>query len=109
MLSAEKTPTLWKTLPAFQALIQKLKDHQNNHSSIDAYHIIDAGINKLEEYEEEIQGISAYTVSIGKKFILFIIITDLYTVLNPRLKLHWFRASGTMDLARQTLYDAVSF
>jgi len=47
-LSAEKTPTLWGTLPAFEALIFRLQEYQ--HTDIDVDDIITEGIEKLEEY-----------------------------------------------------------
>jgi hypothetical protein len=43
-----------------------LKKHQNDHRSLDAYHILEAAIDKLEEYRQEIDDISAYTLSIGE-------------------------------------------
>jgi hypothetical protein len=63
-LSAEKTPTLWGTLPAFEALISKLQKHQ--HTDIDVDDIINEGIEKLEEYQQEITNIPAYILSLCK-------------------------------------------
>jgi len=51
-LSAEKTPTLWGTLPAFEALITKLRQHQRSQTiHIASFEIVEYGIEKLEEYE----------------------------------------------------------
>jgi hypothetical protein len=61
-LSAEKTPTLWGTLPAFEALTVKLQDHKM--SNIDTFDIIDEGIQKLEEYQQETAAAPAYILSL---------------------------------------------
>ena len=59
MLSAEKTPTLWGTLPAFKALITKLE--QSDLTDLD---IIQDGVSKLREYEQETATVPAYTLSL---------------------------------------------
>jgi len=63
-LSAEKTPTLWGTLPAFEALIFKLQEYQ--HTDIDVDDIINEGIEKLEEYQQETTNAPAYILSLCK-------------------------------------------
>jgi hypothetical protein len=64
-LSAEKTPTLWGTLPAFEALITRLQHHQrSNISEITSFEIIESGIEKLKEYEKETTSVPAYTLSL---------------------------------------------
>jgi hypothetical protein len=66
-LSAEKTPTLWGTLPAFEALLTKLRRYQNDErSNIEIYDIINEGIQKLEEYQQETEYAPAYILSIRK-------------------------------------------
>jgi hypothetical protein len=65
MLSAKKTPTLCRTLPAFEALISTLKKYQNEHS-YEIYDIIQDGIEKLDKYQQEISNIPAYTLAISK-------------------------------------------
>lgn len=64
LLSAEKCPTLYGTLPAFEGLISKLKQHKNEHEEVD--YIIEDGIDKLEEYQQEIANVPAYTLSISQ-------------------------------------------
>jgi len=64
-LSAEKTPTLWRTLPAFNGLIVKLQQLQRSEVSHRApYEVIECGIEKLEEYEQETTTVPAYTLSL---------------------------------------------
>jgi hypothetical protein len=66
-LSAEKTPTLWGTLPAFEALITKLRQHQRSQTThIASFEIVEYGIEKLEEYEQETTTVPAYTLSLCK-------------------------------------------
>jgi hypothetical protein len=48
-----------------------LKRHQHSQNSLDGYHMIDAAIDKLEEYRQEIDDIPAYTLSIGKYLLFF--------------------------------------
>lgn len=62
ILSAEKTPTLWGTLPAFEALLVKLQEHAL--SDLDSYEIIQEGIKKLEEYQQETTNVPAYILSL---------------------------------------------
>jgi hypothetical protein len=68
ILSAEKTPTLWGTLPAFEGLLARLKAYQHSTDvyDTDIYNILESGIQKLEEYQENIDDVSAYTLSICK-------------------------------------------
>jgi hypothetical protein len=75
VLSAEKTPTLWRTLPAFEYLIKRLENHQEK-ASLDGYNIIQAAIDKLEEYREEINDISAYSLALCKPLSLFVSSTN---------------------------------
>ena len=63
-ISAEKTPTLWGTLPAFKALITRLQQHQRTDVAV--IDIIEEGVQKLEEYEQETTTVPAYTLSLCK-------------------------------------------
>jgi hypothetical protein len=66
-LSAEKTPTLWGTLPAFEALLIKLQRYKyDERSNIETFDIIDEGIQKLEEYQQETTSAPAYILSLCK-------------------------------------------
>jgi hypothetical protein len=51
-------------VPAFEGLINTLKNMQRSHFS--AYNIIQPGIEKLQEYQEQIVDIEAYILAIGK-------------------------------------------
>jgi hypothetical protein len=64
-LSSEKTPTLCNTLPSFDGLLTMLKRCQVD-LGMDVYDIIQDGIDKLEEYQQETDSVPAYTVSVRK-------------------------------------------
>jgi hypothetical protein len=69
-LSAEKTPTLWGTLPAFEALLVKLQEYRDgNETGVELYDIMNAGMEKLEEYKQETTTVPAYILSMCKFFI----------------------------------------
>jgi hypothetical protein len=73
VLSAEKTPTLWRTLPAFDNLIKGLKSHLELRTTpLDAIPIVEDAIEKLDDYKEEIEDIPAYALSLGKSLLFFI-------------------------------------
>ena len=61
ILSAEKTPTLWGTLPAFKGLITKLTEHTTPDLEVGA--IIEDGILKLQKYQQETDAVPAYTLA----------------------------------------------
>jgi hypothetical protein len=66
-LSAEKTPTLWGTLPAFEALLIKLQQlRDNGETGLGIYEVINEGIMKLEEYQQETTTAPAYILSLCK-------------------------------------------
>lgn len=65
MLSAEKTPTLHGTLPAFENLISKLQSLQMEEELVIS-DIIQEGIDKLEEYQQETKNVPAYKLAISK-------------------------------------------
>ncbi|KAF8970640.1 ribonuclease H-like domain-containing protein, partial [Flammula alnicola] len=60
-LSAEKTPTLCETIRSFSAITAIWKEHQGEHP--ETSNIIQAGIDKLEEYSERTSLTPAYTVA----------------------------------------------
>jgi hypothetical protein len=72
VLSAEKTPTLCGTLPAFDGLIKMLQKFQREN--ISAYNIIQPGIEKLVAYQTAAADISAYIIATCDYFILFLLI-----------------------------------
>jgi hypothetical protein len=63
-LSAEKTPSLFGTIPAFQALIAKLQEYGDKHSRVNG--IVQAGIMKLNDYLAETNIVPAYVLAISK-------------------------------------------
>ena len=65
MLSAEKTPTLHGTLPAFEGLILQLQCLQEKEE-LEISDIIQEGIDKLEEYQQETKNVPAYKLAISK-------------------------------------------
>ena len=64
MLGSEKTPTLPYIVPAFAAFIQRWTDLADEN--LDWYAIIQPGLNKLEEYQEELGKTPAYILAMGK-------------------------------------------
>lgn len=61
MLSFEKTPTLALAIPAFQSMIIAWKKMQG--SMPEAEDIIQKGIDKLEDYENRLDSVPAYTLA----------------------------------------------
>ena len=71
-MSAHKTPTLWGTLPAFEGLIKKLQQlRDDSETNVRLYDIINEGIEKLEEYQQETKTAPAYILSLCKQLHLF--------------------------------------
>jgi hypothetical protein len=55
-------------LPAFQGVLTKLKEYQRDHG-YEFFAVLQSGIDKLEEYQQEIESIPTYTLAICKLFI----------------------------------------
>lgn len=72
MLSAEKTPTLCGTLPAFDGLIKSLQKFQSDN--ISAFNIIQPGVDKLETYQAATADISAYIIATCEFYFIFLIV-----------------------------------
>ena len=62
-LSYEKTPTLCNAIPAFEAMASTWKRYQtdNLHTS----HIVQKGLDKLEEYRDRADLVPAYVLAMG--------------------------------------------
>ncbi|KAJ6588083.1 hypothetical protein B0H19DRAFT_921879, partial [Mycena capillaripes] len=60
-LSAEKTPTLGDALPAFEAMIKAWQAQQVKYP--ETAHIVQKGIDKLELYQERVEHVPAYILS----------------------------------------------
>ncbi len=64
IISHEKISTLGKTLPAFYALTQKWEEYAE--SNPDAAAIVQEGLDKLNEYHDCADAVSAYTLALSK-------------------------------------------
>jgi hypothetical protein len=76
LLSTEKTPSLCGTIPAFEGLIQVLQTFQEDNPS--SFNIIQPGIEKLQDYQEETAFAPAYTIATCKFLIFKIIVANNY-------------------------------
>lgn len=63
LLSHEKIPTLYHTLPAFEALKQKWTECKEDHA--ECTQIIEKGLQKLEDYSDRIDVVPAYVLAMG--------------------------------------------
>ena len=70
MLDAEKTPTLCHSIPAFSAFIQRWNDLAEDHPNWKP--IIEPGVEKLAEYQENLSDTPAYVVAMGNITLLVI-------------------------------------
>ncbi|KAF4612547.1 hypothetical protein D9613_012718 [Agrocybe pediades] len=61
LLSSEQTPTLGYTIPSFQAMIMRWQKMQDQMPSI--AHIIQAGLDKLEGYQDRLDLVPANVVA----------------------------------------------
>lgn len=76
LLSAEKTPTLCGTIPAFEGVIKTLEKFQEDN--ISAFQIVTAGIDKLEEYQNATADSPAYILAICKFYLFLITLINNY-------------------------------
>lgn len=60
-LSSETTPTLCGAIPSYEALIHKWESFRDEKPIV--ANVIDAGLEKLDDYTERISEIPAYTLS----------------------------------------------
>lgn len=63
ILSAEKTPTLCHTIPAFEAFIQRWKELSAEQPGF--RQVIAPGLEKLEDYRDRTEQTPAYVVAMG--------------------------------------------
>ena len=63
-LSREKTPTLGISLVAFEAMAARWKQHCDENPEF--ADVIDAGLDKLDEYYNYAQEVPANTIAMGK-------------------------------------------
>jgi hypothetical protein len=61
IVSQEKTPTLSHVLPAYEAMIEKWREFSEQHT--EAVDIIQAGLNKLEAYQNHTDLTPAYCLA----------------------------------------------
>ncbi|KAF9003859.1 hypothetical protein BDQ17DRAFT_1241803, partial [Cyathus striatus] len=88
-LSAQKTPIICNVIPAFQSMEIIWKEHLQYNPDISD--IVQAGLDKLSGYAEQLDLVPAYVLSLSKCHTH---ISKLYAltfeVLNPKLKMSWF-------------------
>jgi hypothetical protein len=70
VLSAGKCPTICGTLPTYKGLLIELNKYQREQG-LELFDILENGIKKLEEYKQETDNVSAYTLSICE-YLLFL-------------------------------------
>lgn len=63
-LSHEKTPTLCNAIPAFEAMTTVWEQHQHDHP--ETAHIVQKGLDKLEEYRDRTDLVPAYVLAMGE-------------------------------------------
>ena len=61
IVSQEKTPTLSHVLPAYEAMIEKWREFSKEHT--EAVDIIEAGLDKLEAYQNHTDLTPAYCLA----------------------------------------------
>src|SRR5262245_28416962 len=103
-LSAETTPTLCDAIPAFEAM--KRVWNEQKVQMPNTAPIIDAGLQKLEEYRERADLVPAFVLAMGKHHFIFLfdsLNTDELLVINPTIKLEWIRKHmpDKLDAAKQ--------
>lgn len=64
-LSAEATPTLCEALPAFESMKRVWTTQKDEMPEVAS--IIDAGLDKLEEYRERADLVPAFVLAMGKR------------------------------------------
>ncbi|KAM6494640.1 Ribonuclease H-like domain containing protein, partial [Amanita muscaria] len=67
VLGAETTPTLCYSIPAYSAFINMWEDLKDDH--IEWEHIIQPGLDKIEEYQARLIDTPAYVVAMGETSI----------------------------------------
>ena len=63
ILGAEATPTLCYTIFAFSSFIARWEELQQSNPNWAG--VIQSGLNKLEDYAEDLANVPAYTVAMG--------------------------------------------
>ena len=98
------------SLAAFEAMAAKWKKHCDAHPEF--ADVIDARLDKLDEYYNYAQDVPVNTIAMGKtarKLFLCNMLTDNVTVLNPATKLNWLRmnAPSQVEDTRQVVLTVV--
>ena len=105
-LSAKKTPTLCEATRSFSAITKVWKEFQDQHP--ETFDIVQAGINKLEDYSNQTSLTPAYTVAMctfSPIWISWIQVNFSWTiiVLNSTIKLAW-HCQNSSFMSQATLY-----
>jgi hypothetical protein len=67
LLSFETTPTLCHAVPAYECLIHKWQELQDDEEMpAKFYDVIQAGIEKLKDYQERTDTVPAYVLAMGE-------------------------------------------
>jgi hypothetical protein len=65
-LSFEKTPTLCHAVPTFENLVRRWEEHRDDSETpAKFYNVIQAGLDKLEDYQERTDDVPAYVIAMG--------------------------------------------
>jgi hypothetical protein len=112
ILGAEKTPTLCYSIPAYSAFIKLWKDQMNGNYGW--RNIIQPGLDKLEDYQDQLADSPAYVLAMGK--ILYPIMISIYyanilIAIDPANKLSFYREQtpDKYDEAKTVFLKAVSY
>ncbi len=108
--SHEKIPTLHRTLPAFKAIITKWNEYAEDNPEYSS--IVQEGIDKLEEYDDQAQSLPAFVLAMGKSvfaFTLFYKLINITLAVNPEDKLSQLREENPKQFkwARQVFIKVV--
>lgn len=111
LLSEDKTPSLGKTLPAFEALKRKWEELGIKYPAID--HVIQPGLEKLQNYRELADVVPAYVMAMGKKNDNYLTSASLNipsSVLSPSERLVYYEQHDPTNLAstKQLFIEVVS-
>jgi hypothetical protein len=106
MLGTEKTPTLPYIIPSFSACIQRWKDLAEEKAYLDT--IIEPGLEKLSEYEEELDKTPAYVLAMGMLMIIISSWTNIPLAIDPSNKFSYL-SEDKLNSARRTFLEAVSW
>ncbi len=95
-LSAEKTPALCDTLPAFSALLARWCLLQEQMPEMKD--VIEASLSKLEDYFLKVMYILAYNFTMSRSHLAIVASLTPLVVLNSKMKLRWYERHDPLKL-----------